>query len=299
MGAAKNWLSAFRLRTLPLALSTIGMGSILAAEAGSFEWPVFLLAAVTTLFLQVLSNLANDYGDFISGADSDARIGPERALQSGRISALHMRAAIIIFSLLALVSGIGLIIIALHSMSLGFWLLFFFLGMLCIAAAIKYTVGQKAYGYSGFGDIAVFIFFGLVGVGGTYFLHTKTLTWDILLPSASLGLLSAAVLNLNNMRDRMSDALAGKNTLVVKLGSHAAKIYHTFLVIAPFLFMLIYIALNFFNFLQFAFLLTLPVLLLSLARVWRQKDPTQLDPELKKVALSTMAFTVLYAISLI
>ena len=219
MSTTKNWLVAFRLRTLPLALSSIILGSMLAYADGIFSWPVAILAVTTTLFLQILSNLANDYGDSVSGVDNEHRVGPSRSVQGGAITASQMRRAVFLFAFLSLASGIGLIIVGTRGLQLESTLIYLVLGLGAIAAAIKYTVGKNPYGYQGLGDLFVFIFFGLVGVCGTYYLHTHQLPWDILLPAASVGLLSVAVLNLNNLRDRESDAASGKRTLVVKLGS--------------------------------------------------------------------------------
>jgi 1,4-dihydroxy-2-naphthoate octaprenyltransferase len=174
------WLHAVRLRTLPLALSSILMGSILAADQGGFRFEVFILAAITTIFLQILSNLSNDYGDSIHGADNPERQGPIRAVQSGVISLASMKKAMILFAFLSLGSGLGLLYISLND-----WLLYFIflgLGVLAIIAAITYTSGAKPYGYAGLGDLSVFIFFGLLGVSGTYFLHTLSFNWLNIFP---------------------------------------------------------------------------------------------------------------------
>jgi 1,4-dihydroxy-2-naphthoate octaprenyltransferase len=227
-----NWLSAFRLRTLPLAFSCIITGSFLAALY-TFKWEITLLALLTTLFLQILSNLSNDYGDTVHGADSADRIGPKRAVQSGKISKASMKMAMIVFALLALISGLLLLYIALDNVKT--ILIFLLLGLSAITAAIKYTAGKNPYGYKGLGDLFVFIFFGIVGVEGVFFLHTQAFSVNGLLPASAIGLLSVAVLNLNNMRDHVSDAKAGKNTLVVKMGFENAKRYHAALIILSFL----------------------------------------------------------------
>src|SRR6187551_418120 len=221
----KIWLRAFRLRTLPLALSCIAMGGFLAASADAFRWDIFLLCILTTIFLQVLSNLANDYGDSVHGADNTDRKGPARAVQSGAISSSQMKAAVIIFVLLCLASGITLLIV-----SFGWdWkaMAFFFgLGLLSILAAIAYTVGRKPYGYIGLGDFSVLIFFGLVGVVGSYYLFTKQITGLEILPAMSCGLFSIGVLNINNIRDIESDRKAGKFSIPVRIGRDKAVAYH-------------------------------------------------------------------------
>ncbi len=222
---AKPWLQAFRLRTLPLSLSCIIMGGFLASAAGAFRWDIFGLCVVTTIFLQILSNLANDYGDSIHGADSADRKGPSRAVQSGIISATQMRTAVIVFVVLCLVSGISLLFVSFGLEWRGI-LFFLGLGVLSIAAAIAYTVGRKPYGYMGLGDISVLIFFGLVGVMGSSYLFTKTLQAYQVLPALSCGLFAIGVLNINNIRDIDSDRKAGKFSIPVRIGRERAIVYH-------------------------------------------------------------------------
>lgn len=296
----KAWIKAFRLRTLPLSLSTIAMGSFLAAFNHNFSWQVCLLAMLTTLFLQILSNLANDYGDFVKGTDNEDRIGPERALQSGAISTKEMKNAIIIFIILSLLSGIALLGFSFYNSGILLPLLFLGLGILSIIAAVKYTAGKNAYGYLGLGDIAVFLFFGILGVAGTYFLHAKTFDPMILLPASTLGLFSAGVLNLNNMRDRVPDAEVGKKTLAVKLGFKGAKIYHYFLIIGGFSASIIFLLLNVKsgNLFNWICLLTLPLFILNIAKVYSISEPKQFDPLLKQLALSTTLFVIVFGIGL-
>jgi 1,4-dihydroxy-2-naphthoate octaprenyltransferase len=200
----KHWVSAFRLRTLPLALSSIMMGGFLAASVNAFQWDIFLLCISTTIFLQVLSNLANDYGDSIHGADSVDRKGPSRAVQSGKISANQMKTGIIVFVLLSLISGVSLLFVA-FGLNWNAILFFLGLGILSILAAIAYTVGKRPYGYAGLGDISVFIFFGLIGVLGSLYLFIHELKWEYILPAISCGVFAVGVLNINNIRDIESD----------------------------------------------------------------------------------------------
>lgn len=295
----KNWISAFRLRTLPLALSSIALGSFAAYETGVFSWLVFGLAVLTTILLQILSNLANDYGDGKKGTDNAQRIGPKRAVQSGAISLSAMRRGIIICAGLAFLSGLSLIFAVFGTEQLDLIVLFLLLGLGSIGAAIKYTVGSSAYGYHGFGDIAVFVFFGLVGVAGTYFLHTQEFDPLLLLPAASIGMLSAGVLNLNNMRDRENDSAMGKNTLAVRLGVSMSKYYQLFLLIGANLLGLTYTLLRFDSNWQFLFLITLPLILSNLKSVFSIEEPRSLDPLLKKLALSTLLFALTFGIGLI
>ncbi len=307
----RHWIEAARLRTLPLSISGILVGSIYAlanptkevlTPTDVFSWKVFSFAILTTLGLQILSNFANDYGDGIKGTDNDDRVGPKRAIQSGVISPAAMKKGIIITSILTLASAIALIYFAFGKENIGYSLFFLGLGILAISSAIRYTVGNSAYGYKGQGDIFVFVFFGLVSTLGVNFLHSKQVDLQLVLPAISIGLLSTAVLNLNNMRDEMSDKKVGKNTLVVKIGAAAAKKYHFFLVITAMvcmvIFALIYNGVGF-KFDQYLFLIAFIPLTLHLRRVARNKDPRALDPELKKLALSTFFLSVLLCLGLI
>ncbi|KAA5547399.1 1,4-dihydroxy-2-naphthoate polyprenyltransferase [Adhaeribacter rhizoryzae] len=295
----KAWISAFRLRTLPLALASIGMGSFLAAAEGKFNLAVVGWCMLTTLLLQILSNLANDYGDTKHGADSIHRQGPQRAVQAGLITPGQMKRAMVIFTLLSLFSGLMLLWTAFGHEGLYLFLLFLGLGLAAIWAAINYTAGAKPYGYAGLGDISVFLFFGLVGVGGTYFLQTQSLNYRILLPAASLGFFSTAVLNVNNIRDIESDRLAGKYSLPVRLGPIKARIYHLVLLTAGFLASLFFVLLTSHNNWQFLFLLALPLLGFNGWQVWRIRQSKALDPYLKQMALTTLVFVVSFGIGLL
>ncbi|MFZ9981756.1 MAG: 1,4-dihydroxy-2-naphthoate octaprenyltransferase [Cyclobacteriaceae bacterium] len=299
----KNWIIAFRLRTLPLALSSVGMGGFLAAHQERFQLNIFLLTALTTIFLQVLSNLANDYGDSVHGADHAGRKGPLRTVQSGSISLSTMRTAVIIFAFLSLTSGLILLFAAFGSdllNALG-WLV---IGCICIYAAITYTAGKKPYGYLGFGDLSVFIFFGVIGVMGSQYMQTRTFDILHLIPAAATGLWAVAVLNLNNIRDIESDRIAGKYSVPVRFGHTAALTYHRFLLFGPFALGIIFQLADLvrsnldFQPLRFVFLITLPVAFM-LEHAIRRKKPDQLDPLLKKTALTSLAFMILFGIGLI
>lgn len=298
MANAKAWFEAARLRTLPLSVSGILVGSFYAFSQGMVNWSIFGFALLTTLGLQILSNFANDYGDGVKGTDNENRIGPQRAIQSGAITVKAMKKGIILTSLLTLGAAIALIYLSFGKDNLVYSLFFFFLGLAAIAAAIKYTVGKSAYGYRGLGDLFVFIFFGLVSVLGCYFLFSKELDILILLPAISTGLLSVAVLNLNNMRDQVSDAMSGKNTLVVKLGPKRAKIYHYFIILTALFLTLLFAILYNFKPVQYLFLLAYIPFLLHIKTVSRNTVPRELDPELKKVALGTFLLSVLLSIVL-
>ncbi len=293
-----DWVEAFRLHTLPLALSSIITGSLVAVAEGKYRWSVILMAMLTTVLLQILSNLANDYGDVVKGTDNEMRVGPKRGLQNGSISKRQMKNAIMIFAILSLISGLVLLYLALGEHWL-MALLFFGLGLAAIAAAIKYTVGDHAYGYRGLGDLFVFIFFGLVAVIGTYYLNTLQLNFSLLLPASAMGFLSAGVLNLNNMRDIDNDRASGKHTLASALGYHNARMYHVVLIGLAFLFAFLYVLLKFHSFWNFLFVLSLPFFLRDLAKIFKTADKAALYPYLKSLAISTLAFSVLFGVGLI
>lgn len=288
----KAWVSAFRLRTLPLSLSCIGMAGFLAAYAQKFDAAIFALCCVTTIFLQILSNLANDYGDSVNGADHAGRKGPQRAVQSGAISLTSMRNAVILFVLLSLASGISLLFISFGN-NWNAILVFFGLGLLSILAAIGYTVGKKPYGYIGLGDISVLLFFGLVGVMGSYFLFTHSISWKEALPALSCGLFSIAVLNINNMRDIESDRAAGKYSIPVRIGKEKAALYHWVLLIGGLFAATIYSIINYQSLWQFLFLVSAPLFIKNGVSI-SQKPSHELDPYLKQMALSTLLFVVLF-----
>ncbi|MGY8942575.1 MAG: 1,4-dihydroxy-2-naphthoate octaprenyltransferase [Flavobacteriales bacterium] len=302
----KSYIKAARLRTLPLSISGIILGSYLGNEfvnslledtirTSIWESSIFWLAIFTTIGFQVLSNYANDYGDGIKGSDKN-RTGEARMVSSGAITPKQMKTAMITTTTITLLSALLLIYVAFGSESFGYSILFFGLGIASIAAAIKYTVGNSAYGYSGFGDIFVFLFFGLLSVVGSYFLYTKMINFEVFLPAFSIGLLSTAVLNLNNLRDREQDKTNNKNTLVVKLGAIRAKKYHYFLIIGALITALIYTFLNFSSIYEFVFLVAFIPLVKNMITVSRNNTPAELDGELKKVALSTFLFAILFGI---
>lgn len=295
MSKTVAWIKAFRLRTLPLSLSGIIVGSSIALDQGHWNTTIFVLALLTTLFFQILSNLANDLGDSLKGADNEYRVGPMRSVQSGLISVFEMKIAMVIFVLLSLSTAIPLIIVGVEGLPKSILYLYIGLAVAAIIAAITYTMGKKAYGYSGLGDLFVFIFFGCVSVLGVYTLYAKSFDFNAILMALTIGVLSAAVLNLNNMRDQINDANVGKRTLVVKIGFRAAKLYHTGLIISAFVSLIIYSLVTSTVFL--ISLLPFSLLFIHLTKVWRTTTPKELDPELKKVALSTFLIALLFLIA--
>lgn len=297
----KNWIIAARPRTLTLTLATIGMGSFLAASYHAFSLKIFLLSLLTAICLQILSNLANDYGDFKKGLDGAHRQGPQRMVQAGNITPQAMRNGMIILSILSLSSGLWLLYEA-FGLSKDTYLNFtgfLVVGLLAIGAAIAYTVGKKPYGYRGLGDIAVFIFFGCVGVLGSFYLHTKTLHLLLLLPATSIGLLATAVLNVNNIRDIESDKLSGKYSIPVQLGRKNAVIYHELLLGIALLSTIIYTLLTYQKPVQWLFLLSSPLLFINGKAVKQKTSAQALDPYLKQMALTALLFTLLFGLGLV
>lgn len=291
----KNYFKAARLRTLPLSISGIIVGGLLAKSQGFFDWSIFILSIFTTIGFQVLSNFANDYGDGIKGTDA-IRTGEERMVSSGKISPKQMKTAMIITATVTILIALVLIYLAFGKNNFAYSILFFTLGIASIVAAIKYTVGNSAYGYSGLGDVFVFVFFGLLSVLGSYFLFTKQIDFLILLPAFSIGLLSTAVLNLNNMRDRENDKKSNKNTIVVKIGATAAKKYHYSLLIFSLVFTVVYVILNYVSPFQFLFMIAYIPLYKHFVFVIKNNDESLLDGQLKVVALSTFLFGILFGI---
>jgi 1,4-dihydroxy-2-naphthoate octaprenyltransferase len=298
------WLLALRLRTLPLATASIIVAAGIAVHHQIFNLTVFLLSLSTALLLQILSNLANDYGDAATGADDENRVGPLRAMQTGVITQKSMKFAIQITTVLTLISGLSLLFIALAG-DLTSWLIFIGLGALAIIAAITYTMGKLPYGYHALGDLAVFLFFGLLGVIGSFYLYGLNADWALLLPASSIGMLSAAVLNINNMRDVENDTKHNKTTLVVLYGRSVAFKYHLFLItLAPLLSAIYLSNLENTQTWQYIFLLAMSPLIKSCLALKEALDKENMSGEvfneqLKNTAISTFVFAMLFALVLI
>ncbi|MBM3917628.1 MAG: 1,4-dihydroxy-2-naphthoate octaprenyltransferase [Sphingomonadales bacterium] len=297
----KAWLHAARLRTLPLSVSGIIVGTGLAGILGVYDGQIFGLALLTTIGFQVLSNFANDLGDSQKGTDNANRVGPARAIQSGQLSAAQMKTGMWVVGLLSLLSALLLIKLSIPNLSTTAIYAYVFLAVLCIAAAITYTVGKNAYGYRGLGDLMVFVFFGLVSVIGVFLLYGEGFEWLVLFPAVSIGAWSTAVLNLNNLRDIDNDAQMNKRTLVVKMGFQKGKLYHVGLMatgLATWFFTVYLLAISAYNYYLFLALLPSIGLVLHLKKVLDTQTPASLDPELKKVALLTFFSALLFAILL-
>ena len=297
MASFKSWISALRPRTLFLATATALSGSGIAYSTGKFSLPVFILTIAIATILQLLSNMANDLGDYQHGTDiTGERIGPQRTVQSGAITPRQMKRAILIVIGLAAIVGALLIYTALQFMELKYILLFLGLGAASIVAAIKYTAGSDPYGYRGLGDIFSFTFFGLVSVIGTYFLHTHIIDFMPWLPAIGLGLLTVAVLNLNNMRDVENDRKSGKITIPVQIGLKNAKIYHAILTFGALVCFTIYSAIYSVHWYQYIYLLSFIIFIKLLINIFKIKENRLLDPYLKYTSMGTFILSVCFSI---
>lgn len=290
------WFSTARPKTLPLALASIIIGSALAYWAGKFDLITTLLAFITTIFLQVLSNFANDYGDHVKGSDTAERIGPLRAIQHGAITGEQLKIAVIVLSVLSFISGAALSFYAYEGIE--DLLVFLGLGVISIVAAITYTVGKKAYGYLGLGDLFVLIFFGFVAVIGVFYLQAHSLPLMIFIPAFGCGLLSVAVLNINNLRDINQDRKVGKNTLIVRIGSKNGRIYHAILLALAVVSYLIFAILNFEHWYNYFFLLAVPLLVKHGLFVYRHQDPIELRPILGQMAGLALITNLLFSLGI-
>jgi len=299
MASLKSWIKAARLRTLPLAMSGILMGAALSYLDGGFNTKVTILAVVTALFIQIFSNFANDYGDSQKGTDNQHRVGPKRTVQSGEITPKQMKFGMIVLIILSLATGIWLVAEGTKGLDTTTFLMFLAFGIAALFAAYRYTAGSNPYGYAGFGDLAVFLFFGILPVAGTYFLNIHQVSPEIFLPAISIGLFSTGVLNLNNMRDIENDRNSGKNTVVVRMGSTKSKIYHSWLILTGLVTAVIFTAMKSNSTVQWLFLLSFPLFLNDLIQISKITSPKKFDPFLKKLSLTTLLFTVLFGLGII
>ena len=291
------WFTTARPRTLPLALASIIIGSALAYWAGKFDLITTLLAFITTILLQVLSNFANDYGDHVKGSDTAERIGPLRAIQHGAITGEQLKQAVILLSILSFLSGALLTVYAYESIQ--DLIVFLALGAISIVAAITYTVGKKAYGYLGLGDLFVLIFFGFVAVIGVFYLQAHEIKPQIFLPALGCGLLSVAVLNINNLRDIEQDRKAGKNTLIVRIGSVNGRKYHVALLVVAMLSYLVFTLTELHHWYNYLFLLATPLLAKHALFVYRHQNPAELRPILGQMAGLALITNLLFSLSIV
>lgn len=287
------WIKASRLRTLPLALAGIITGSFMAAAQGAGSWTIFALCAITAVLFQVLSNLANDLGDGLRGTD-EIRLGEKRMVGSGEISPKAMKRAVVVLSVFSAISSFTLIAIALHALPIIWSVSFIGLAIAAIIAARSYTLGSTPYGYHRLGEVMVFIFFGLVSVGGTYSLMTKT--WDptILIAGSAIGFFSAGVLHLNNLRDIPTDLKTNKKTLANWMGFRYAKVFQYILILLAFDAIFIYNWMTDSGWTRNLFILATPLILVHLVLVSKLNKPEEADPLLKHLAITTLIISLLW-----
>ena len=287
-------VASMRLRTLPLSTGGVILGILLATADFKVDLWVAVLIVLTTVCLQILSNLSNELGDVLHGTDTEDRQGPQYGLNSGVLSIGEMKVLIGIFVALCIISGTAMTLLSFGTL----WditpILVLLMGAAAIMGAMKYTLGRNPYGYRGLGDVYVFLFFGLVAVMGSYFVASHTLFWRLLLPGAAVGCFSVGVLNVNNIRDMKTDA-ANRVTVAIRLGERKAKIYQTVLIVLGWLFMLVYCQLRMFSWWHYLFVITLPLFILHLRGVWK-REGKQLDPMLPLLVMSTFLFCLLAGI---
>jgi len=298
MANFQAWLKASRLRTLPLAVSGILLGNFLAVEKGAFDPAVGVMTLLTAVLLQVLSNFANDYGDSIHGADTDERLGPERMVATGEITTSQMKKGVITIGVLAFIAGVTTLILSLDVIGYKAAGLLFILGIVSIMAAYEYTASSNPYGYEGYGDVSVLIFFGLLSVGGAYSLQVGRFDIWVLLPAFAMGLFSTGVLNINNLRDLPTDQKTNKQTLPVRMGLQQAKVYHLWLLALGALFTIMYGIKVYDEWWQYLFLVVLLLFGVNARTIWKGHQPSDFAPCLKQLSLFTFFYSVLFGISI-
>ena len=284
-------VKSMRLRTLPLSTGGVLLGILLATADYRVSWGVAVLTVLTTVCLQILSNLSNELGDVLHGTDTPERLGPQYGLNSGELTVAQMKRLIGLFVILCMVSGTAMTWYSFGTLLDLTPILVLLLGAAAITGAMKYTLGRNPYGYRGLGDVYVFLFFGIVAVCGAYFVVSHTMFWRLLLPGAAVGCFSVGVLNVNNTRDMKTDA-RNRVTVAIRLGEHRAKIYQSILIVLGWALMVAYCCLRFFSWWHYLYVLTLPLFVLHLRGVWQRND-RELDPMLPLLVMATFLFCVL------
>lgn len=287
------WISAARLRTLPLSVAGIVAGNALVIQKTDFSWILFVGTLLTAIAFQILSNFANDYGDGIKGTDNENRIGPKRVLQRKWLAEKTLFNGIVLTGIIGFLFAVGTIAVAFGDAEIQRVLVFLGLTFAALIAAYKYTAGKGAYGYHALGDVFVFLFFGGLAVLGSYYLHTKTLDMHVWWIALTMGFFSVGVLNLNNMRDIKNDTAVGKKTIASILGLSKAKTYHAAVLLSGCISLgigLIQIAENLWQY--FPLGVAVPILF-QLYKTTQTKEHAELDKFLKPLALSTFALSLM------
>lgn len=288
----KASMKSMRLRTLPLSLAGVILGVTLAADKTDVSPWTAALIFLTTVCLQILSNLSNELGDTLSGTDSADRQGPKYALGSGDMTIGDIKKLILMFIGLCVISGLAMIQVSFGSLFKTESICLEALGAAAIVGAMKYTLGKNPYGYRGLGDVFVFIFFGLVSVLGGYYVAARELPPILmLLPAAAIGLFSVGVLNVNNIRDMKTDAV-NRVTVAIKLGMKGARIYQTILVTLGWALILVFCAVYDFAPGHYIFIITIPLYIKHLQGVWTRSERA-LDPMLPILVISTFFLSIL------
>ena len=293
MKRVSSYIAAFRLRTLLLSMTGVLLGMLLAVGDGAFRILPFILALTTTLCLQILSNISNELGDTLHGTDTEERQGAIYPLQNGELTIGDYRRMIVWFVILSIVSGTALVATSFDILFSREGIFMLVLGGCAILAAMGYTLGRRPYGYRGWGDLFVFIFFGLVSTSGSNFLMTGQMDWNVLLPASACGFLTVGVLNVNNIRDMETDRI-NRVTIPIIIGERRAKIYQIFCETLPFVLLTVYCVLEDSAWPAYLFWLLLPVVVLHLRAVWRESGRA-LDARLPQLVLLTAVICLSFA----
>ena len=294
----KSVVSSLRLRTLPLSVAGVAMGLFLALSEYKIHWETALFIIITTISLQILSNLSNELGDALSGTDTADRQGPQYGIGSGGLSIKGIKKLIYLFVLISIISGLVMIYSSFGTFLSIESILLILLGGAAIIGAMRYTLGRNPYGYRGLGDIYVFIFFGIVSVLGSYFIAAHQIpTVFLIFPAISIGCFSVAVLNVNNIRDMKTDAVS-RVTVALRLGLKGARIYQTILIVIGWVAMIVFCLLRFFDPYHYLFIITIPLFIKHLIGVWTKTDK-DIDPMLPLLVISTFMFAILVGLGFI
>lgn len=287
-----SYVKSMRLRTLPLSLAGVCLGIMLAAADYSVSWKVAVLVMLTTVCLQILSNVSNELGDTLSGVDGSGREGPQYSLSEGGLTVKDVKRFVVVMAVACALSGLLMLQASFGTLFALEPVCLIILGAAAIGAAIKYTLGKNPYGYRGLGDMSVFIFFGIVSVLGSYFVMSHAFPyWIMLLPAVAIGCFSVAVLNVNNIRDIDSDA-GLRVTTPMRIGVKRAKIYQTFLIVSGWLCLVAFNLLRFPDVWHWLYFITLPLFVAHLYGVWTRSGKA-LDPMLPLLVISTFLLSLL------